>query len=527
MAANLKYLAESVFGISNPGNEKWVINPFTLNFKGDTSKYESAFKKNYFNSSIKPFRLSLLLGIFLYSIFALLDNILFPEFKQTFFIIRFGMIVPTMVFVFLITFLDFFEKKMQIIAASTMVITSLGLVSMIILSAESTRSYSYYAGIILILFFGYSFSKIRFKYGFVAGWIIIISYEISAIWVTHTPLKILINNNFFFISANIIGMLISYYLELSARWNFYLQVLLQKERQKVIDANNKLEERVRERTHDLTTVNKVLEKEIATRNRYKNEKAALESQLFQLHKMETIGTLAGGIAHDFNNIFTPIIGYAGMALDELHDSSSIKENIDHINNAAIRGKDLIQKILTFSRQIDDNKKPLLLHSVINEVLDLLKATMPSNVKVTRVLNNDAGAVFVDRTQMHQVIMNLAVNSYHSMKEKGGTLEINLGKKFIHNEQIKHYKNLSEGNFVILTVSDTGHGMDSETMNRIFEPFYTNKEVGEGTGLGLSVVHGIIKNHNGLITVESESGKGTIFTIYLPSYDKKRDTDGNL
>ena len=520
MATNLKYLSEYIFGISNPNKEEWEINPFTLTFKGNTSKYESEFKSSYFKSSIKPFRLSLLLGILLYSAFAILDIILFPEFKNSFFIIRFGLIVPIMIIVYIISFTDFFEKTMQVIATATIVLTSLGLVSMIIISAETTDNYSYYTGIILILFFGYSFSKIRFKYGFIAGWLIIISYEVVAIWITPTPDKILINNNFFFISANVIGMLISYHLELTARWNFYLQILLQKERLKVVEANNKLEERVKDRTHQLTTVNKELKKEIAKRKRYKSEKAALESQLFQLHKMETVGTLAGGIAHDFNNILTPIIGYAGMALDDLPDNSHLKEDIEQIHSAASRGKDLIQKILTFSRQIDYDKKPLQLHNIINEVVDLLKVTMPSNVEVKKELDADAGTILADRTQMHQVIMNLAVNSWHAMIETGGVLEFRLRKKHLQNKHLKPYKNLSGGIFVILTVSDTGHGMDSETMCRIFEPFFTNKEVGEGTGLGLSVVHGIIKNHNGFITVDSKIGKGTTFTICLPHYSKK-------
>ncbi len=520
MATNLKYLSENIFGISNPNNEKWEIDPFTLTFKGNTAKYESAFQNSYFKSSIKPFRLSILLGIILYSAFAFLDIILFPEYKQSFFLIRFGLVIPVMIIVYIVTFSSFFEKKMQLIASVIVIITSLGLVSMIVISSKTADNYSYYTGIILILFFGYSFSKIRFRYGFISGWIIIISYEVMAIWFTPTPTKILINNNFFFISANVIGILISYYLELTARWNFYLQVLLQKERLKVIETNNQLEARVKERTHELTTVNLKLKKEIAKRKRYKDEKAALESQLFQLHKMETVGTLAGGIAHDFNNILTPIVGYAGMVMDDLPKDSHLKNDIVQIHNAASRGKDLIQKILTFSRQIDYNKKNLLLHDVINEVVDLLKVTMPSNVEVKRDLRPDVGTILADRTQMHQVIMNLAVNSWHAMIETGGVLEFKLKMKHLHNKQLKPYKNLSEGNFVILTVSDTGHGMNAETMVRIFEPFFTNKEVGEGTGLGLSVVHGIIKNHNGFITVDSKPGKGTTFTICLPHYDKK-------
>jgi len=214
-----------------------------------------------------------------------------------------------------------------------------------------------------------------------------------------------------------------------------------------------------------------------------------------------------------------------MALDELPQDSPIKEDIEQINSAAAKGKELIHKILTFSRQIDHDKKPLLLHSVINEVIDMLKVTMPSNIEVKRVLDSHSGTILADKVQMHQVIMNLAVNSYHAMKEKGGTLEIKLTTKYFEKDQIKAYKNLKEGNYVMLTIKDAGHGMSHQTKSRIFEPFFTNKEVGEGTGLGLSVVHGIIKNHNGFITVDSEPGNGTTFNIYIPQlYEKDRNME---
>jgi signal transduction histidine kinase len=520
MTFNIKYLSENLFGNFKVHDEEWTINNFTLSFTGLTRKYEKQFRDEYFNNSIKPFRFSIILGAIFYSAFAFLDIILFPELKNIFFIIRFGIMVPVLIIVFLLSYTHFFKTKMQPIASVTMFITSLGIIAMVILTSQVAKDYSYYAGIILILFFGYSFTKIRFIYSFIAGLLIIISYEIGTIWISHTPTKVLINNNFFFISTNIIGMLISYYLEFQSRWNFYLTVLLQKERIKVIESNNRLEDRVRKRTQELTVVNKELQKEIAIKIKSQTEKSKIEAQLFQVQKMETIGTLAGGIAHDFNNILTPIIGYAGMALEELPPDSHLKEDIEQINNAASRGKSIIQQILTFSRQIDVDKKSLLLHNVINEVIDLLKVTTPSNIKVRKALDPECGSIIANKTQMHQVIMNLAVNSFYAMKESGGILDIKLTKEYIYKTQLKPYKNLKEGNYVVLTVADTGHGMNKYTMDRIFEPFFTNKDVGEGTGLGLSVVHGIIKNHNGFITVDSESGKGTTFRIYLPQHDER-------
>ena len=335
--------------------------------------------------------------------------------------------------------------------------------------------------------------------------------------MSDTPLEILINNNFFFISANVIGMLISYLMEHSARRDFYMRILLVKEQEKVKIANSALEKRVQERTRQLTTANKDLKKEIEIRKHHEKEKTIIESQLLQLQKMETIGTLAGGIAHDFNNILTPILGYTEMALEELSDESTLKYDMEQINNAATRGKDLVQQILTFSRQVDFDKKPLCLDHIVNEVLNLIRASFPSNIEIRHDLDPDCGTVLADATQMHQIIMNLFTNSYHAMMETGGLLEVKLESAKIIGKKMKGISKIKDGTYIKLTVSDTGYGMDKQTIDRIFEPFYTKKEVGAGSGLGLSVVHGIVNNYHGTIEVESTPDKGSVFMIYLPQH----------
>lgn len=335
--------------------------------------------------------------------------------------------------------------------------------------------------------------------------------------MSDTPFEILINNNYFFVSANVIGMFISYFMEHSARRDFYMRKLLQTEQKKVQAANNALEKRVEERTKQLTVANKDLKKEIEVRKHHQKEKDKLESHLLQLQKMETIGTLAGGVAHDFNNILTPILGYTEMALEELSDESTLKYDIEQINHAALRGKDLVQQILTFSRQVDFDKKPLHLHQVVKEVMNLIRASFPSNIEIRQDLDNDCGTIMADATQMHQIIMNLCTNSLHAMVDKGGILEVRLDALVFNPKKIKANTNTKKGNYVRLTISDTGVGMDKQTIDRIFEPFFTNKEVGSGSGLGLSVVHGIVNNYNGAIQVQSEQGKGTIFMIYLPQH----------
>jgi signal transduction histidine kinase/CheY-like chemotaxis protein len=294
-------------------------------------------------------------------------------------------------------------------------------------------------------------------------------------------------------------------------------VLLKQEQENVKAANNALEKRVDERTNQLTVANKDLKREIDMRKQEEKEKVRLESQLLQLQKMETIGTLAGGIAHDFNNILTPVLGYTEMALEELSKESTLRYDIEQINSAALRGKDLVQQILTFSRQVDIDRKPLHLDEIVREVLNLIRASFSSKVDIRHDLDPQCGTVLADATQMHQIIMNLCTNSYHAMLEKGGILEVKLKAEEVKRKVIKGSSKVKKDIYVRLIVTDTGHGMDKQTMERIFEPFFTSKEVGSGSGLGLSVVHGIVSNNGGYIEVESEPGIGTKFSIYLPQH----------
>jgi CheY-like chemotaxis protein len=233
--------------------------------------------------------------------------------------------------------------------------------------------------------------------------------------------------------------------------------------------------------------------------------------------METIGTLAGGIAHDFNNILTPILGYTDMAREELPEESNLRFDLEQINNAALRGKDLVQQILTFSREVDFEMKPIQIQPIIIEVLNLLKSTFPSSVEIKQKLDLQIGTVLADPTHIHQIIMNLCTNANHAMRQTGGILEIKLEVAKIDQKYASSIPNLKHGEYIRLIISDTGYGMDIKTQERIFEPFFTRKEVGSGSGLGLSVVHGIIYNYGGAIVVDSKPGKGTTFTIYLPKH----------
>jgi signal transduction histidine kinase/ActR/RegA family two-component response regulator len=511
-----KGVGRGFLGLTSGSHESLSTNYLTLSFTGDLSQYEKAFQEDYFKRSLNPFRFSLILAMIFYGAFAFLDAITVPSLKEVFWFIRFGIIFPVLISIFIFSYSKTFKKYMQFIISCIIFCTSFGIIIMIIYAAK-VGNYSYYAGLILISIFGYTFSRARFIYASIAGWSIVISYEISAIWVSQTPFEILVNNNYFFISANIIGMFISYFLELSARKEFYMRILLEQEKENVKTANDALEKKVQERTIQLSNANLDLKKEIEIRQKFERERAELEKQLFQLQKMETIGTLAGGIAHDFNNILTPILGYTDMAREELPEESNLRFDIEQINNAALRGKDLVQQILTFSREVDFERKPIQLQPIVAEALNLLKASLPPSVVIKQYLDPRIGTVLADPTHIHQIVMNLCTNANHAMMKTGGTLEVRLDAVRIDQKFAEKIPNLKKGDYIRLTISDTGYGMDIKTQERIFEPFFTRKEVGSGSGLGLSVVHGIINNYGGAIVVGSAPGEGTTFTIYLPKY----------
>ncbi|MBN1103640.1 MAG: response regulator, partial [Deltaproteobacteria bacterium] len=244
----------------------------------------------------------------------------------------------------------------------------------------------------------------------------------------------------------------------------------------------------------------------------------LEAQLQQAQKMEAIGTLAGGIAHDFNNILAVIVGCAELCLYKSSGDSWDSNHLKQILNAANRATDLVQQILTFSRRRTVEKKPLQLSTVVKEALKMLRASLPSTIQIEQHIGPESGMAMADLTQIHQVLMNLCTNASHAMSEYGGILGVSLSNVDIDSAQPESRPDISPGPYLRLTVSDTGHGMSRDVLGRIFDPYFTTKEPGEGTGLGLAVVHGIVESCNGVIRVDSEPGRGTTFEILLPRID---------
>jgi len=258
--------------------------------------------------------------------------------------------------------------------------------------------------------------------------------------------------------------------------------------------------------------------DITQRKQAEAEQINLQARLNQAQKMESIGTLAGGIAHDFNNILFPIVGHTEMLMEDTPEDGPVRSSLNEIYAGALRARDLVQQILSFSRQGKSELQMMKLQPIVKEALKLIRATIPTSISMTQNIQPGCGAVTADPTQIHQIVMNLTTNAYHAMEESGGELKVGL-------EQIQVarpnpvYPEMAPGSYACLTVADTGPGIPREILDRIFEPFFTTKEKGKGTGMGLSVVHGIVEAMNGAVQVSSEPGRGTEFRVYLPVVGK--------
>jgi PAS domain S-box-containing protein len=260
--------------------------------------------------------------------------------------------------------------------------------------------------------------------------------------------------------------------------------------------------------------------DITEQKRSEQEKTSYEERLSRAQKMEAIGTLAGGIAHDFNNILAAIIGYTELALYDIPQENPAARRLREVLRAGDRARDLVSQILTFSRQARTEKKRVSAHLIVKEAMKLLRSSIPSTIAIVQDIDPGCPAVFADPIQIHQLVMNLCTNAYQAIPDKGGTLTVSLAPVEIGGDPAPSVPPLGTGRYLRLTVSDTGCGMDPETIRRIFEPFFTTKEQGKGTGMGLATVHGIVSDLSGTVTIESTPGKGSTFHVYLPALEEQ-------
>ena len=273
-------------------------------------------------------------------------------------------------------------------------------------------------------------------------------------------------------------------------------------------ARDELELRVQERTTELSRAYKALQHEM-------EERKEIGEQLRQSQKMEAIGTLAGGIAHDFNNMLAAILGFTEMAAEDAADRPEVTRSLQNVLKSGMRARELVRQILTFSRKTNYDRSPLSLTPLMKETVQFLRASIPSTIMINLTITANSDTIFASPVEVQQIIMNLATNASLAMQEKGGTIEVSLSDIAFKPDSPVLETDVIPGEYLQLTVKDTGIGMSPDVMKRVFEPFYTTREVGKGTGMGLAVVYGIVKDLQGTITLESTPGVGSIFRIFLP------------
>jgi signal transduction histidine kinase len=508
---------------SSTSPDKIKLNLFPLSFSGD---FEDAFQEYYFHDALRHIRIALAVGLFFYAIFGLLDAWLVPDAKQKLWFIRYAVILPYVSTIFLFSFSRHFKKYGQLATASSLLVAGFGIIAMIVI-APYPASYSYYAGLLLVFIYGYSFLKLRFAWASTTMWLIVIAYEIAAIWLSSTPMATLINNNFFFLSGNILGMFACYSIEFYSRRDFMQAHLLEVERKKVTKVNQELEIRVQKRTSQLVKTNKDLTQEIVDRKRVEKDQRQLEIQLRKSQRMEAIGTLAGGVAHDLNNILSGVVSYPELLLMDVPQESPLREPLLTIQESGLKAAAIVQDLLTLARRGVSVTEVMNLNQLIEQYLN-----SPENHKIleyqpgvkvetclqTKILNIIGSPLHLSKT-----IMNLVSNAAEAMPS-GGVIHITTKNQYI-DHPIKGYDTVEEGDYVKLKVSDNGVGISPEDIDQIFEPFYTKKTMGRsGTGLGMAVVWGTVKDLDGYIDVQSELGEGTAFTLYFPITRKKLPAD---
>jgi signal transduction histidine kinase/ActR/RegA family two-component response regulator len=487
-------------------------NRWNLRFNGAYSSLESEYRAHFFARYLPLIRTCHWVAIVFYGGFGLLDVYLFPDRFLPFLVIRLAIVCPLFLIGWILTYRPWYHRITTSALMFFVFATGAGYTAMSAM-VPAVYNFGYYVGLMACIIFGYTFIRLPVVNATVAGWSVFAIFWLFGIQ-DNLPIGMATNQVVYLIGLNLLLMTICYIVEHAERKNFYLSRLLEAEKAKVILANASLEETVAIRTRDLQISNENLSKEIAAHKAAQQAKELLTHQLRQAQKMEAIGTMAGGIAHDFNNILGSIMGFTELALDDAVPGGDQHSNLNEVLTAGRRARDLVKQILAFSRRGEQSAHVVSLKQVAQEVHKLLRASLPASIDLELVIDAEPN-VLADDSQINQVLMNLAINASQALDDHKGKISIRLGQAALDQSFCDQHPGTAPGEYAMLMVKDNGSGIPDEIIERIFEPFFTTKSQGQGTGLGLSVVHGIVQSHSGAITVKSQLGKGTTFRIYIP------------
>jgi signal transduction histidine kinase/CheY-like chemotaxis protein len=499
-------------------HDKMELNRLTLSFTGACAHLEPIFWEDYIKKYLGQVRFSLFLAILLYTAFGVLDTILLPGEEQVLWVIRFIIFTPFVFFAILFTYSRKFKNYMQVLLFFLELIGGISIILMIVFSPEPVN-YLYSLGLILAMMFGYTITRIRFVWATAAGWTLNICYLVFSLLFTESSARMLISNNFHYISSNFMGMLACYFIEYGARRDFFLAWLLEKEHNKVEDINRQLERRVKERTHQLEETNADLIQQISERKESENKRLKLQDRLQRARKMEAIGTLAGGVAHDLNNVLSGMVSYPDLLLEDIPVQDPLHKSMQIIKKSGEKAVAIVQDLLTLARRgvvVQDiiNLNHIVASYLNSPELEKLKYHHPG-IQLETQLDEDLLNISGSSVHLSKTLMNLVSNAAEAMPfGRGGIIGIKTENRFLE-EAVKGYDSVEKGEYAVLTVSDNGVGIASDDLDKIFEPFFTKKHMGRsGTGLGMAVVWGTIQDHGGYIDVQSTENAGTTFTLYF-------------
>ncbi|MCX5742871.1 MAG: response regulator [Proteobacteria bacterium] len=494
------------------------LNLATLRFTGVDAALERPFLHDHFRGSLRHMRIALVLGAIMYGGYGLLDHLMFPVVERRLWLVRFAFVCPVILFVAASSFHARFERWMQPALALVIWVSGGGVIVLTVL-ATPPASYQFYAGLTVVLIFSYAFLRARFLWASATGLVVVVAYNLAVLRWTETPPSVMVSNDFFLITFNFVGMAACYGIEHSARRAFFLRHRLGTEQDKVQEANRTLEARVLARTTDLSVANDQLQREVVERQRVEDERLRLAQQLKQAEKLETIGKLAAGVAHDLNNMLGGLVTLPDLMLSDLDEHDPLRADLVEIRDAGIRAAAIVSDLLALSRQAIPDRSVVQLNRIIEAVVRSPACTQLGashrEVRLEVELDPELLHLVGASVQLSKLVTNLLHNAFEA-NLVAGVVKITTANRYI-DRPMDGYERIPEGEYVVLTVADTGTGIAPEDLSRIFEPFFTKKKLGRsGTGLGMTLIAAALKEHGGFLDLKTAEGEGTAFELYFPA-----------